>query len=144
MCNWVTMQYSRKSTEHCKPLIMKKKSLYSKNSLLNLNFKPFPVFRTFHITVKNSRICHHKICLQFKTRHHKICHLHILMILICRHLKNSKCKERISLNTPNCLKTDLPKGTSCQKFAPQEFHHSEKTDPSQERRPAVDITPNGT
>ena len=25
MCNWVTMLYSRKLTEHCKPAIMKKK-----------------------------------------------------------------------------------------------------------------------
>ena len=24
MCNWVTMQYSRKMTEHCKPALMKK------------------------------------------------------------------------------------------------------------------------
>ena len=24
MCNWVTMMYSRKLTEHCKPAIMKK------------------------------------------------------------------------------------------------------------------------
>ena len=27
MCNWVTMLYSRKLTEHCKPAIMEKKSL---------------------------------------------------------------------------------------------------------------------
>ena len=32
MCNWVTMLYSRKLTEHCKPAIMEKnkKSLYKK------------------------------------------------------------------------------------------------------------------
>ena len=28
MCNWFIMLYSRKLTEHCKPAIMKKKSLY--------------------------------------------------------------------------------------------------------------------
>ena len=38
MCNWVTMLYSRKLMEHCKPAIMKKnhsikKSRKKKNSL---------------------------------------------------------------------------------------------------------------
>ena len=35
MCNWVTMLYSRKLTEHCKPAIMEKKSLYIKNEMIN-------------------------------------------------------------------------------------------------------------
>ena len=30
ICNWVTMLYRRKLTEHCKPAIMEKKSLYIK------------------------------------------------------------------------------------------------------------------
>ena len=29
-------------------------------------------------------------------------------IMSCRHLKNSKCRERVSLNPPICLKTDPP------------------------------------
>ena len=33
MCNWVTMLYSRKVTEHCKPVIMKKnKNHYKKRN----------------------------------------------------------------------------------------------------------------
>ena len=38
MCNWVTLLYSRKLTEHCKPAIMKKKSLYKNNIKLYLWF----------------------------------------------------------------------------------------------------------
>ena len=30
MCNWVTMLYSRKLTEHCKPAMMEKKIITQK------------------------------------------------------------------------------------------------------------------
>ena len=40
----------------------------------------------------------------------QISHVGILMISICRHLENSKHKERLFLNPHNCLKTDHPKG----------------------------------
>ena len=33
MCNWVTMLYSRKLTEICKPAIMEKKNHYTKNKI---------------------------------------------------------------------------------------------------------------
>ena len=32
MCNWVTMLYSRKMTEHCKPAIMEKIKIIIKGS----------------------------------------------------------------------------------------------------------------
>ena len=32
MCNWVTILYSRKLTEHCKPAIMKKSKNYIKQN----------------------------------------------------------------------------------------------------------------
>ena len=44
MCNWVTMVYSRKLTEHCKPAIMEKKSLYIKNELLYFNIVSYNLF----------------------------------------------------------------------------------------------------
>ena len=38
MCNWVTMLYSRKLTEHCKPAIMERiKNHYIKNKKIKIN-----------------------------------------------------------------------------------------------------------
>ena len=41
----------------------------------------------------------------------KIGNFNILIIWGRRHLKSSKCKERLCLNSPDLLKTDPPKGT---------------------------------
>ena len=37
MCNWVTMLYSRKLTEHCKPAIMKKKKKKEKRKISRMH-----------------------------------------------------------------------------------------------------------
>ena len=39
LCNWVSVLYSRKLTEHCKPAIMKKNNkniIYIKNKVLSI------------------------------------------------------------------------------------------------------------
>ena len=57
--------------------------------------------------MKGSRICHSKCHLCRPAAHAKMNHFVMLIILSCRQLKNSKCRERLSLNSP-CL----PKDTS--------------------------------
>ena len=42
MCNWVTMLYSRKLTEHCKPAITKKKQKKTKIKFLKKVMNRFP------------------------------------------------------------------------------------------------------
>ena len=37
MCDWVTLLYSRKLTEHCKPAIMEKKIIIYKKRAENIN-----------------------------------------------------------------------------------------------------------
>lgn len=46
-----------------------------------------------------------------RTCHPRICHFGIVIIWSYRLLKNSRCKESLSLNSPICLKTDAPKWT---------------------------------
>ena len=61
MCNWVTMLYSRKLTEHCKPAIMEKyknhyiKNKTKQNSLTCFNnvYKIEGVEYLFFTTIKN-------------------------------------------------------------------------------------------
>ena len=48
MCNWVTMLYSRKLPEHCKPAIMEKNknySLYKKKILVGVHVEGMKITR---------------------------------------------------------------------------------------------------
>ena len=44
MCNWVTILHNRKVTVQCKPDIMEKKSLYTKNKFWNQTKKTLNCF----------------------------------------------------------------------------------------------------
>ena len=39
MCDWVTLLYSRKVTEHCKPAVMEMNKNYLKNKIVPKKFK---------------------------------------------------------------------------------------------------------
>lgn len=68
-------------------------SVHLSSFLISPCFLP-PIF-----LLKGTRICQPQIC-----------HFWRLIVLSCRHLKNSQSNERLSLNTPICLKTNAPKG----------------------------------
>ena len=74
--------------------------------------------------MKGSRICYPEIChfgvLLFQTG--------VLIISNCRHLKNSKYRERLSPNSPYLPKDSPSKGTQLFKSPPWEFHQPRKID----------------
>lgn len=72
--------------------------------------------------------------------HPRICHFGVLIILSHRYLKNSKCKEELSLNSPYLTK-DLPKGTQVSLSPQLKFHQPGKINSSQERRLEVHTIP---
>lgn len=55
---------------------------------------PTPVFRNIFVMILN----HSKAC------HPEFCHFGTLIILSCRHLKISKCRDRLSLSSPQLHK----------------------------------------
>lgn len=61
-------------------------------------------------------------------------HFGISIILNCRYLKNSKCRERISLNSPSAWRQILQKKLNCHQLSSWEVHQPGRTDLSQEPR----------
>lgn len=51
-----------------------------------------------------------------RTCHPKICHFGIMIIWSYRHLKNSRCRVSLSLNSSICLNTDAPKWSPLLQF----------------------------
>ena len=72
----------------------------------------------------------------------KICHFGILIILSCRQLKTSKCRESLSLNSPYLPKDKSSrKNSSCLKSSPESFINQERLISHQLE---VDTTPRQT
>lgn len=97
--------------------------------------------------MEGSIICHHKTWLQeLRTCHLKINCYAILTALRWMHLKNSKCRDRLSLNLLLCLKTGGPRGIplSWTPPAPEECYHPKRTGSGRQRRLEVDATPTQT
>lgn len=78
---------------------------------------------------------------QVKERIHcpNMCCIDILIILSPRHLKNSKCRERLSQNSLSASRQTLQKRPAVTNQFP-ESHQPGKFDSSQERRLALDTT----
>lgn len=92
------------------------------------------------LRVNRSRRCHPKIGLwEFETDHPKMCWLGLLIILSRMHWKNTKCLERLSLNTPHLPEDRPSEGTGGHLSPPWSLAGQDNGRLSQARR--LDVYP---